>query len=83
MKGVDLSDQRIQPYDPTRKSCRWFKKLGIHIISRLIFNSYCIYKSVTRNSMTFEVYLLETIRYLTGYGEKGRPVRIGRPITAQ
>lgn len=30
MGAVHLVDQLLEPYDPSRKSFAWFKKLGLH-----------------------------------------------------
>ncbi|XP_050709301.1 piggyBac transposable element-derived protein 4-like [Eriocheir sinensis] len=43
MGAVDLVDQLLEPPDPTRKSYTWFKKLGLHMISRMLLNARTIY----------------------------------------
>ena len=47
MGGVDRLDQVIEPYDATRKTVRWYLKLGIHFIQIALLNSWNLYK--TRN----------------------------------
>jgi len=43
MSGIDRQDQMISYYPFTRKTIRWYKKLGIHIIQMLLLNSYNLY----------------------------------------
>ncbi|XP_046681277.1 piggyBac transposable element-derived protein 4-like [Homalodisca vitripennis] len=45
MKGVDRQDQMLAYYPVTRKTTRWYKKLGIHIIEMMVVNSYMMFKS--------------------------------------
>lgn len=43
MSGIDFQDQMLSYYSGHRKSLRWYKKLGIHIINMMLFNSYILY----------------------------------------
>lgn len=43
MSGIDRQDQMNSYYHFTRKTIRWYKKLGIHIIQMLLLNSYNLY----------------------------------------
>lgn len=43
MSGIDRQDQMNSYYPFTRKTIRWYKKLGIHIIQMLLLNSYNLY----------------------------------------
>ncbi|XP_046663005.1 piggyBac transposable element-derived protein 4-like [Homalodisca vitripennis] len=45
MKGVDRQDQMLAYYPVTRKTTRWYKKLGILIIEMMVVNSYKMFKS--------------------------------------
>ena len=45
MGGVDLSDSSLHHASLDRKSYRWFVKLGIHFIARLLFNSFVMYRA--------------------------------------
>ena len=45
MGSVDKADQLLKPYAFQRKSLAWFKKLGLHFIDRMVFNSYIVYKN--------------------------------------
>ena len=44
MAGVDLSDSTLHHAYIDRKSYRWFVKLGFHFLSRLLFNSFVMYR---------------------------------------
>ena len=43
MGSVDKADQVLEPYSWKRKSLAWFKKLGLHFLDRMIFNSFIVY----------------------------------------
>ena len=58
MGGVDLSDSALHHTFIDRKTYRWFIKLALHFITRLLFNSYIIYKEVN-SSCTLEEFLLK------------------------
>lgn len=34
----------MQPYNPARKSVKWYKKLGIHLIHRALLNAFILAK---------------------------------------
>lgn len=54
MGGVDKSDQLIEPYDPTRKSMVWYKKLAIHLFQLAMLNAHTMYtKSQTGEKLSF------------------------------
>lgn len=59
--GVDLSDQYVYQYTPTRKSMKWWKKMFFHFVARSMVNSYIIYnKSRPENkSQGFAKYLTD------------------------
>ncbi|KAK9711196.1 Transposase IS4 [Popillia japonica] len=43
MGAVDAIDQDVEPYNAARKSFSWFKKVGIHMLQRMILNSRVLY----------------------------------------
>lgn len=43
MSGIDRQDQMNSYYPFTRKTVRWYKKIGIHIIQMLLMNSFYLY----------------------------------------
>lgn len=44
MWSVDMVDQLLEPYDPTRKSNLWFRKLGLHMITQMILSARVVYQ---------------------------------------
>ena len=42
--GVDQIDQLLEPYDATRKTVRWYVKVGIHFIQIAILNAYTLHR---------------------------------------
>lgn len=43
MRSVDLVDQILERSNPTRKSYAWFRKLGLHLMVRVVLNSFVIF----------------------------------------
>lgn len=54
MGSVDLVDQLLEPTDPTRKSYAWFKKLGLHMICRMMLNARTVYLNLHPNTTCVE-----------------------------
>ena len=64
MGGVDRADQILHSYDATRKSYRWFLKVGVHLIQRLCLNAFIVYRNYG-GKHSFEQYLMCCSRFLT------------------
>ena len=64
MGGVDRADQVLHSYDATRKSYRWFLKVGVHFIQRLCLNAFIVYRNYG-GKQSFEKYLLSCSKFLT------------------
>ena len=45
----------MEPYDPTRKFTAWFKKLGIHMVSRMVLNARVIYQILHQSPKSISV----------------------------
>jgi hypothetical protein len=58
MGGVDLSDSALHHTFIFRKTYRWFIKLGLHFLIRLLFNAYIMYKEVKTNT-TLDDFLMK------------------------
>lgn len=43
MGAVDRADQMLQPYDATRKTTRWYKKVMLHLLQVALLNAYLLY----------------------------------------
>jgi hypothetical protein len=57
MGGVDMSDSALHHTFINRKTYRWFVKLGLHFVTRLLFNSYIIYKE-SKSNTTLDDFLM-------------------------
>lgn len=66
MGAEDLVDQLLEPTDPTRKSYAWFKKLGLHMISRMLLNARTIYYNLhpQRNWMDYGEFIKMVVHQL-------------------
>jgi len=63
MSGVDRQDQLLSYYPCERKTLRWYKKVGIHILQQLLLNSYLLYCQNERK-IPFYNFRLNIIRSL-------------------
>ena len=45
MGAVDKCDQYLKPYSSGRKCLAWFKKLGLHMIDRMVLNAFKVFKN--------------------------------------
>lgn len=48
MGSVDAVDQDIEPYNCKRKNYTWFKKVGLHMVQRMVLNAKTFY-SIANN----------------------------------
>lgn len=64
MGGIDHQDQMMSYYPSLRKTLFWYKKLGVHILQLLLFNSYVIFCKYSGRKMTFYDYRLAVIEKL-------------------
>ena len=61
MGGVDKKDQMMSYYPCERKTLRWYKKIGIHIIYMLLMNSYFLYKNFQQPKVSLYDYRLQIL----------------------
>lgn len=64
MGGIDLQDQMMSYYPYLKKTLFWYKKLGVHILQLLLFNSYVIFCKYSGRKMAFYDYRLAVIEDL-------------------
>lgn len=64
MGGVDLSDQLMTYYSFLRKSCKWWRKLFVHILNMLILNAYILNKKFGTRKMNHSEYREHLAAYL-------------------
>ena len=62
MGSVDKTDQMLQPYNPARKSYTWFKKMGIHVASRMLLNAFILHKHCQSENMRFKDFIISCCR---------------------
>lgn len=73
MGSVDKTDQMLQPYNPARKSYTWFKKVGIHVASRMLLNAFILHKHCQSENMRFKNFIISCCRgILEKYSEDYR-----------
>lgn len=68
MGGVDRQDQFMAYYPCARKTIRWYKKIGLHIIQLLLLNAYLLHKKYHAPRKSFYDYRLEIIKNLLPEG---------------
>lgn len=61
MGAVDAVDQDIEPYDCTRKSYTWFKKIGLHVIQRMVLNAKVFYNHAHEDKQITAVDFIKTL----------------------
>jgi len=65
MSGIDRQDQMNSYYPFLRKTIRWYKKIGIHVIQMLLLNSYNLYnQSQVGSKMTLYDFRLSILSEL-------------------
>ncbi|KAJ8933503.1 hypothetical protein NQ314_013968 [Rhamnusium bicolor] len=52
MGGIDRQDQMTSYYPASRKTIRWYKKLGIHYIQLMLLNSFFLYRKFSGHKMS-------------------------------
>ncbi len=75
MGSVDMADQLLEPYDPSRKSHAWFKKLGLHFIMRMVLNSFLAYRNIVDKKMKIRIFIENlTKQLLVTHNDNGKTV---------
>ena len=66
MSGVDRSDQMLSYNTALKKSLRWNKKVGIHIMEMLLHNAHYLFRKSTKTKMSITDFKEHAIRWLIG-----------------
>ncbi|KAJ8913139.1 hypothetical protein NQ315_006057 [Exocentrus adspersus] len=53
MSDIDLQDQMMAYYPSNRKTIRWYKKVGIHVIETMLYNSFMLYNKHSAKKISF------------------------------
>lgn len=82
MGGVDLKDQKLQPYLVERKRCmKWYLKLFRRLLNTSVHNSYIIYNASNSvkalDHLSFRLQLIREL--LDTHGKQTDVPRSGRP----
>jgi hypothetical protein len=74
MGTVDKADMMLSSLSCMRKSLKWYKKVGFHIIDLFLLNSSILYKVITGKKISLAEFQLNVIRQLIEtYGSASRP----------
>jgi hypothetical protein len=67
MSGIDHLDQMMSYYPIERKSVKWYKKLGLHLLNLLLLNSYFLFSENARKipMIDFRLQIVETLLALS------------------
>ncbi|CAH2001077.1 unnamed protein product [Acanthoscelides obtectus] len=65
MGGVDRQGQLMSYYPAQRKTLRWYKKLGIHVIHLLLQNSHILYNKFSGKKLSYYDFRLAVLEKLT------------------
>lgn len=79
MGGIDGNDQMLYHYLNERKTIKFWKKLTFNIISRMVLNSYTLYKNNTDNPVCRLQYISNLVDELTVEWADVRGVGLGTP----
>lgn len=64
MGGVDLSDQLLTYYSFLRKSCKWWRKLFVHLLNMLILNAHILNRKFGEESLSHSEFRERIARHL-------------------
>ena len=59
MGGVDKVDQFLQPYNATRKTLKWYRKVALHLMQIAMLNAWILYVKSTGSDITFFKFQLD------------------------
>ena len=51
MSGIDRSDQMLSYYSGLRKTIRWYKKIGVHMLEKMVNNAFYLSRLHNPNSV--------------------------------
>ena len=69
LHDVDRADQMLQPYDATRKTWRWYKKLMLRLLQVSLLNVYIVFRHTLQSKMDFLTFQCEVITSLLFAGQ--------------
>ena len=74
MMGVDVSDQKMQYYQITRRSLKWSRKMLIHYFNMAVTNAHILFRKQTgsKNHLSFRLQLASQL-IAKGLAKKAKP----------
>lgn len=76
MGGVDLNDQLMNYYSFLRKSCKWSRKLLIHLFNLVLINAHILNKHFGKESLSHDEYRDRICKFLIAEGLKSYNIPI-------
>lgn len=73
MSGIDRMDQMISYYPVVRKTLRWYKKLGIHVLQLLLYNSYLLYNKQSTKRLSYYDFRMAVIEEILPEETRPKP----------
>lgn len=70
MSGIDRQDQMLAYYPCERKTLRWYKKIGIHILQQMLLNSFFLYNKYSGQRINLYNFRLQVIKQLLNQEER-------------
>ena len=64
MGGVDLSDQLMTYYSFLRRTCKWWRKLFVHLLNMLLLNAYLLNRKFGTMKLSHSGYRERVAQYL-------------------
>jgi len=62
MKGVDRADQYRSYYSVLRKTVKWSKKVVLYLLKCVLFNAFCVYRTLNTNKVKYKNFVREVGR---------------------
>lgn len=72
MSGVDREDQMLSYHSALRKTLRWYKKVGLHVLEMFLLNAYYLFKLVTQKNIPILQFRESVVGSLVGQLKKKR-----------
>ncbi|KAK9889678.1 hypothetical protein WA026_007057 [Henosepilachna vigintioctopunctata] len=72
----DIQDQLLSFYPCDRISLPWFKKLGVHFIYLMLFNSHLLYNKYSGRKMSLYDFRISILKSLLNIDVVNKPVKI-------
>ena len=62
MKGVDRADQYLSNCSVLRKTVKWSKKVVLYLLKCVLFNAFCVYRTLNTNKVKYKNFVREVGR---------------------